>query len=167
MPVAPGGSDAVLPPTTFVASGSVVPSADPTVEPLGQWAATVDAVAVGAATVGVAAADDEVEGVGVVLDPPQAARVAANGSASRNKRWLRPVTRMPSVCSVEGVRLSTGALCPSCVPARTIISLGAVRPPGLTRTRRLLRVEGRDQLLLEVPQGDEHPVLRLLLGRVG
>jgi hypothetical protein len=80
----------------------VIPSADPTVEPLGQWAATVDAVAVavavGAATVGVAAADDEVEAVGFVLDPPQAARVAANGSAiSGIKRWLRPVTRKPSV----------------------------------------------------------------------
>jgi hypothetical protein len=124
MPVAPLGSVAVLPPTTFVASGSVIPSADPTLEPLGHWAAAVDAVAVGAATVGVAAADDEVEGVGVVLDPPQAARVAANGSAiSGIKRWLRPVTRKPSVCNVEGVRLSTGALCPSCVVARTIVWL--------------------------------------------
>jgi hypothetical protein len=96
MPVAPLGSVAVLPPTTFVGSGSVIPSADPTVEPLGHWAAAVDAVGVGAATVGVAAADDDVEGVGFALDPPQAARVAANGSAiSGIQRELRPVTGNP------------------------------------------------------------------------
>jgi len=80
MPVEPLGSWAVVPPTTLVASGSVVPSADPTDEPLGHWAAAVAAVAVGATTVGVAVAapDDD---VGLVLDPPQAARVAAKVSA--------------------------------------------------------------------------------------
>src|ERR1700686_5280874 len=79
MPVAPLGSWAVLPPTTLVASGSVVPSADPTDAPLGHWAA-VAAVAVGAATVGmaVAAPDDD---VALVLDPPQAASAAANVNA--------------------------------------------------------------------------------------
>src|ERR1700688_2856057 len=80
MPVAPLGSWAVLPPTTLVASGSVVPSADPTDEPLGHCAAAVAAVAVGAATVGVALAapDDD---VALVLDPPQAASAAANVNA--------------------------------------------------------------------------------------
>ena len=80
MPVAPLGSWAVLPPTTLVASGSVVPSADPTDEPLGHCAAAAAAVGVGAATVGVAVAAPD-DAVGVVLDPPQAARVAAKVSA--------------------------------------------------------------------------------------
>lgn len=89
-PVAPLGNCPVPVSGTPVASGRVVDSADPTVEPLGHWAAAAAAVGVGVGAA-VPAADD---GGGVlVLDPPQAARVVANINAmSGIQRGLLLVT---------------------------------------------------------------------------
>ena len=109
-PVAPLGSWVVPPPATPVASGSVVPSADPTVAPVGHEADAATTVGVAAAAGGVGV-DVAAPVVGDGLELPQAVRVAAKTNAvSAIQRELLSVTCNASLSDLADTRGPTGAL---------------------------------------------------------